>query len=104
MSFNYCLLTSLDSNQFIRPCVFDLSKALESYYEAIAHPDAEAWKAAMQRELMSLEDRNAFERTTLPQGQKAIGLRWCYVYKYNPDGSIIIGKEKARLVAQGFSQ
>jgi len=104
MSFNYCLLTSLDSNQFIRPCVFDLSKALESYYEAIAHPDAEVWKAAMQRELMSLEDRNAFERTTLPQGQKAIGLRWCYVYKYNPDGSIIIGKEKARLVAQGFSQ
>ena len=58
----------------------------------------------MQRELMSLEDRNAFERTALPQGRKAIGLWWCYVYKYNPDGSIIIGKEKAQLVTQGFSQ
>jgi len=55
----------------------------------------------MQRELMSLADRHTFERTTLPQGQKAIGLRW---YKYNPDGSIILGKEKAQLVAQGFSQ
>ena len=58
----------------------------------------------MQRELTSLEDRNAFERTTLPQGWKAISLRWCYVYKYHPDGSIIIGKEKAQLVTQGFSQ
>jgi len=101
---NYCLLTSLDPHCFIRPCVFDLSKAPESYYEAIAQPDADVWKAAMQRELMSLEDRHAFERTTLPQGRKAIGLRWCYVYKYNPDGSTILGKEKARLVAQGFSQ
>jgi len=30
--------------------------------------------------------------------------RWTYDYKYNPDGSIIRGKEKARLVAQGFGQ
>jgi hypothetical protein len=60
--------------------------------------------AAMQRELDSLEKRRAFERTTLPPGRKAIGLRWTYDYKYNPDGTIIKGKEKARLVAQGFSQ
>jgi hypothetical protein len=101
---DYCLLTSLDPHRFARPRIFDLSKAPESYYEAIARPDADVWKAAMQRELTSLEDRHAFERTTLPSGRKAIGLRWCYMYKYNPDGSIILGKEKARLVAQGFSQ
>ena len=58
----------------------------------------------MQRELTSLETRKAFERTTLPPGRKAIGIRWTYDYKYHPDGSIIGGKEKARLVAQGFSQ
>ena len=58
----------------------------------------------MQRELTSLETRNAFERTMLPPGRKAIGVRWIYDYKYHPDGSIIRGKEKARLVAQGFSQ
>ena len=40
----------------------------------------------------------------LPPGQKAVGVRWTYDYKYNPDGTIIWGKEKARLVAQGFSQ
>ena len=59
---------------------------------------------AMQRELTSLETRKAFERTTLPAGRKAIGVQWTYDYKYHPDGSIIRGKEKARLVAQGFSQ
>ena len=58
----------------------------------------------MQREYDSLELRKAFERTTLPPGRKAISVRWTYNYKYNPDGSIIRGKEKARLVAQGFSQ
>src|SRR6202522_4606180 len=58
----------------------------------------------MQREVDSLEKRQAFERTTLPLGRKAIGVRWTYDYKYNPDGSVIRGKEKARLVAQGFSQ
>ena len=41
---------------------------------------------------------------SLPPGRKPIGVRWTYDYKYNPDGSIIRGKEKARLVAQGFSQ
>jgi hypothetical protein len=58
----------------------------------------------MHRELESLEKRKAFERTTLPLGRKAVGVRWTYDYKYNPDGTIIRGKEKARLVAQGFSQ
>ena len=58
----------------------------------------------MQREYDSLEARKAFERTSLPPGRKAIGVRWTYDYKYHPDGSIIRGKEKARLVAQGFSQ
>ena len=58
----------------------------------------------MQQELGSLEARKAFECTTLPLGRKAISVRWTYNYKYHPDGSIIRGKEKAHLVAQGFSQ
>src|SRR5271168_2625972 len=58
----------------------------------------------MKREFDSLEARKAFERTTLPPGRKAIGVCWTYDYKHHPDGSIIKGKEKARLVAQGFSQ
>ena len=58
----------------------------------------------MQQELDSLEKRKAFEQMTLPPGHKAIGVWWTYDYKYNPDRSIIQGKEKAHLVVQGFSQ
>ena len=89
---------------FIRNRPYDLSKPPNSYHEAIKRPDKDVWLAAMQREVDSLEGRKAFERTTLPTGRKAIGVRWTYDYKYEPDGSIIRGKEKARLVAQGFSQ
>jgi hypothetical protein len=86
------------------PKSFDLSKAPENYREAIARPDADVWRAAMDREMSSLKERNVFKPTVLPPGRRAIGTRWVYAYKYHPDGSITRGKEKARLVAQGFSQ
>lgn len=89
---------------FLRNRSWDLSKPPNSYHEATTRPDHSVWLAAMQREFDSLEERKAFVRTTLPPGRKAIGVRWTYDYKYHPDGSIIRGKEKARLVAQGFSQ
>jgi Reverse transcriptase (RNA-dependent DNA polymerase) len=58
----------------------------------------------MKHKFDSLEEHKAFKCTPLPEGQKAIGIQWTYNYKYHPDGSIILGKEKACLVAQGFSQ
>ncbi|RDB19170.1 hypothetical protein Hypma_014224 [Hypsizygus marmoreus] len=71
---------------------------------AMSRPDAEVWRAAMKREHDSLQERGVFQPTTLPKGRKAIGVRWVYDFKLNPDGSIIRGKRKARLVAQGFNQ
>ena len=46
----------------------------------------------------------AFEEADLPPGQKAIGLKWVYDYKTDTLGVKIPGKEKAHLVAQGYSQ
>ena len=40
----------------------------------------------------------------LPKGERTIGLKWVYAYKTDTDGAIIVGKKKARLVAQGFNQ
>jgi hypothetical protein len=81
---------------------FDLSKEPRSYAEAIARPDASAWRAAMDREKESLEQMGAFEEVDLPPGERVIGLKWVYDYKTNAEGVNI--KEKARVVAQGFSQ
>lgn len=84
---------------------YDPDKAPNSYNEAITQPDKDIWLAAMQCEKDSLEHRGAFEWVTpIPKDCKAIGVRWTFIHKYNPDRSIKRGKEKARLVAQGFSQ
>jgi len=99
---SFCLLTSVDHLRFQCPLNFDLCKALESYHEVLAHLDEDVWCSAMRRELDSLEEHKAFERTTLPSDCKAIGLRWCYTYKFNPDGLIIKGKEKAHLCKQSL--
>jgi hypothetical protein len=58
----------------------------------------------MKREFDSLKKHKAFECTTLPDGWRAIRVCGTYDYKYNLNGSIIIRKKKAHLVAQGFSQ
>src|SRR5271168_3802497 len=99
---NECFLSA--PYPFLRNRPWDLTQPPNSYNEATARPDSAVWIAAMQREVDSLEKRQAFKRMALPSGRKAIGVRWTYDYKYNPDGSVIRGKEKARLVAQGFSQ
>jgi hypothetical protein len=84
---------------------YNPDKAPDSYNEAIAQPNKDVWLAAMQREKDSLEHHGAFERVMpIPKDRKAIGIRWTFAHKYNPDGSIKCGNEKARLVAQGFSQ
>ena len=44
----------------------------------------------------------AFEEVILPKGERTIGLKWVFDIKTDADGQRIHGKEKARLVAQGF--
>ena len=75
-----------------------------SYAEAVSHPDAPVWYAAMEREKASLLEMGAFVEEDLPKGAKTIGLKWVYAYKTDEHGTIIKGKEKARVVAQGFNQ
>jgi len=87
-----------------RPRVFDLTKEPSSYSEAIARPDASAWRAAMACEEQSLKEMGAFEEVDLPPGQNTVGLIWVFANKTDADGVILSGKEKAQVVAQGFSQ
>ena len=99
---NSCFLSSSSRQSHKGP--FDLTKAPASYAEAMAHPDAQVWQDAMEREKESLQEMGSFEEVELPCGEKTVGLIWVYAYKTDADGKVILGKEKAWVVAQGFSQ
>jgi len=58
--------------------------------------------AAMESELQSINKNGTWELTTLPPGQKPIGLKW--VFKLNRNSEVKVIKHRARLVAKGYVQ
>ena len=60
------------------------------------------WRRAMDEELGSIRDNETWSLVDLPNGQKAIGLKWVYKLKKDAEGKVI--KHKARLVAKGYVQ
>lgn len=57
---------------------------------------------AMQEEMRAIYRNKTWELSDLPEGKKAIGLKWVYKSKLNLDGSLL--KKKARIIAKGYSQ
>jgi hypothetical protein len=74
----------------------------KSYREAMRHPDSELWHQAMVREMEAHLKNSTWELIKLPHGRKAIGSKWVFKVKRNPDGTVEC--YKARLVAKGFGQ
>ena len=60
------------------------------------------WVDAMKVEIDMIEKNETWLLTDLPENKKAIGVKWVYRTKFNPDGSIF--KHKARLVVKGYAQ
>lgn len=60
------------------------------------------WIDAMNKELQALEDNHTWEINTLPPHKRAIGCKWLFKTKLNPDGSV--ERYKARLVILGCKQ
>ncbi|GKE47001.1 retrovirus-related pol polyprotein from transposon TNT 1-94 [Tanacetum coccineum] len=67
--------------------------------EALKHP---GWVNAMQEELNQFYRNKVWTLVPLPYGKTAIGSKW--VFKNKKDEHGITTKNKARLVAQGYSQ
>lgn len=73
-----------------------------SMEEALQGPWATQWKAAMDREWETLQERGTWELEELPEGKRPIGVKWVFRVKVKADGSL--DKLKARLVAKGYTQ
>jgi hypothetical protein len=74
----------------------------QTVQQALASPQAEQWKQAMDEEMQSLLGNNTYELTPLPYGRKAIPCKWVFALKTDASGNVV--RFKARLVAKGFAQ
>ncbi|KAI3771618.1 hypothetical protein L6452_02784 [Arctium lappa] len=68
-------------------------------YDAMKEP---SWIEAMQEKLLQFELQNVWDLVDFPQGQRTIGTKWVFRNKKDERGIVI--KNKARLVAQGYTQ
>lgn len=56
----------------------------------------------MKTEMLSIQENNMWYYANLSKGNKAIGPKWVFKVKRDPNGNV--GKHKARLVAKGYAQ
>ena len=97
-------LLSLRSDMNRNPSIpgYDMTIPPANHREAMMRSDADEWKRVEEKELGMLKSMGVYVEEVLPEGRKAIGNRWVFEFKLDPDGGPVI--PKARLVAQGFSQ
>ncbi|XP_038702598.1 uncharacterized protein LOC119999153 [Tripterygium wilfordii] len=82
--YEYCKLTALEPNT--------LGEAFKN----------RVWAEAMEEELKQIEKNETWQLVDLRADKEAIGVKWVYKTKLNPDNTV--QKYKARLVAKGYSQ
>ncbi|KAI3665007.1 hypothetical protein L6452_43623 [Arctium lappa] len=61
-----------------------------------------SWIEAMQEELLQFKLQDVWDLVDLPKGQRAIGRKWVFRNKRDERGIVL--RNKARLVAQGYTQ
>ncbi|KAL4017192.1 hypothetical protein IC575_024868 [Cucumis melo] len=79
-------------------CLFGDSEPLN--FEEASQNDK--WKIAMDEEIKAIKKNDTWELSTLPNGKKAVGVKWVFKIKKNEKGEV--KRYKARLVAKGYSQ
>lgn len=74
----------------------------QTYGQAMSECDAQMWVDAMNDELNSLSQNDAWTLVNLPKGKNVVGCKWVFKRKFDENGNP--DRYRARLVAQGFSQ
>jgi histone deacetylase 1/2 len=90
-------MVTRDKTGNLKPKAFLSSIEPTTVKSALTNPH---WLQAVKAEYKAFIDNNTWSLVPLPPHKKAIGCKWIFRVKENPDGSI--NKYKARLVAKGF--
>ncbi|GJT48689.1 putative ribonuclease H-like domain-containing protein [Tanacetum coccineum] len=83
-------------------CLFACFLSQEEPKKVIQALKDPSWIEAMQEELLQFKLQQVWTLVDLPNGKRAIGTKWVYRNKKDERGIVI--KNKARLVAQGYTQ
>ncbi|KAJ9539096.1 hypothetical protein OSB04_031829 [Centaurea solstitialis] len=80
-------------------CFFLSQEEPKKAHDAMKDP---SWIEAMQEELLQFVLQHVWDLVDLPSGHRAIGTKW--IFRNKKDERRIVIKNKARLVAQGYTQ
>ncbi|GJY06338.1 putative ribonuclease H-like domain-containing protein [Tanacetum coccineum] len=83
-------------------CLFACLLSQEEPKKVIQALKDPRWIESMQEELLQFKLQQVWTLVDLPNGKRAIGTKWVYRNKKDKRGIVI--KNKARLVAQGYTQ
>ncbi|GKA11611.1 putative ribonuclease H-like domain-containing protein [Tanacetum coccineum] len=83
-------------------CLFACFLSQEEPKKVIHALKDPSWIEAMQEELLQFKLQEVWTLVDLPNGKRAIGTKWVFRNKKDERGIVI--KNKARLVAQGYTQ
>nr|ABA98480.1 retrotransposon protein, putative, Ty1-copia subclass [Oryza sativa Japonica Group] len=89
----------LETNKIVETCEVSFDEASPDVPHALTD---ESWIIAMHEELENFERNKVWTLVEPPSGLNIIGTKWVFKNKQNEDGLIV--RNKARLVAQGFTQ
>ncbi|GJW30219.1 putative ribonuclease H-like domain-containing protein [Tanacetum coccineum] len=86
----------------LQNCLFACFLSQEEPKKVIHALKDPSWIEAMQEELLQFKLQEVWTLVELPNGKRAIGTKWVFRNKKDERGIVI--KNKARLVAQGYTQ
>ncbi|GJR74609.1 putative ribonuclease H-like domain-containing protein [Tanacetum coccineum] len=90
------------THEDLHTCLFACFLSQEEPKKIIKALSDPAWVEAMQEELLQFKLQKVWILVDLPKGKRAIGTKWIFRNKKDERG--IVTRNKARLVAQGYTQ
>ncbi|GJT50918.1 putative ribonuclease H-like domain-containing protein [Tanacetum coccineum] len=98
----FSLVQQRTNHKDFQNCLFACFLSQEEPKKVIHALKDPSWIEAMQEELLQFKLQGVWTLVDLPNGKRAIGTKW--VFRNKKDERRIMIKNKARLVAQGYTQ